>query len=72
MLKEVLMQQHDNSALRIERLIPLTAVREATGLSRSTIFRLVSNARFPEPVKPSKGRIAWREREVLAWLASVH
>jgi prophage regulatory protein len=65
------MHRHENSALLFERLISLPAVREATGLSRSTIFRLVANARFPEPVRPSKGRIAWREREVLAWLASV-
>jgi prophage regulatory protein len=65
------MHQQENSSLVFERLIPLAAVREATGLSRSTLFRLVADDQFPGPVRPSKGRIAWREREVLAWLASV-
>jgi prophage regulatory protein len=66
------MHRHENSALLSERLVSLTPVCESTGLSRSTIYRLIANGDFPKPVKISKGRVAWREREVLAWLASVH
>jgi prophage regulatory protein len=61
-----------HAALLAERLVSLSVVCKATGLSRSTIYRLVADGDFPKPVKPSKGRVAWREREVLAWLASVH
>ena len=58
-------------ALLAERLVPLRVVCAVTGLSRSTIYRMVGAGTFPRPVKISKARVAWRECEVLAWLASV-
>ena len=58
-------------ALLAERLVPLRVVCFVTGLSRSTIYRMIGAGTFPRPVKISKARIAWRESEVLAWLASV-
>ena len=46
----------------------IRAVQEATGLGRSTIYRLVKQGRFPGPVKPLGSRTtAWRSSEVLAW-----
>ena len=58
-------------ALLAERLVPLRVVCAVTGLSRSTIYRMVGAGTFPRPVKISKARIAWRESEVMAWVASV-
>ena len=48
----------------------LKMVCQATGLSRSTIYRRVADGEFPKPVKISKGRVAWRERDLLSWLES--
>jgi prophage regulatory protein len=53
-----------NKALR------LPAVKELTGLSRSSIYRLVQLGRFPAPVKLSERASAWRESEINQWLAS--
>ncbi len=61
----------ESETLLAERLVPLRTVCAVTGLSRSTIYRNVADGSFPKPVSNSKGRVAWREREVLAWLASL-
>ena len=61
----------EHATLLAERLVPLRVLCAVTGLSRSTVYRMVAAGAFPKPVKISKGRVAWREREVLAWLASV-
>ena len=71
---EVVMSQVrvvQSDALRSERLVPLEPVCVVTGNSRSTIYRMIAAGSFPKPVKTSKGRVAWREREVLAWLAAL-
>jgi prophage regulatory protein len=53
-----------NKALRLPTVI------ERTGLSRSSIYRLVQLGRFPAPVKLSERASAWRESDVVAWLES--
>lgn len=40
------------------------------GLSRSFIYRMISEGRFPAPVVISGNIVAWHEHEVLAWIAS--
>jgi len=47
----------------------LPHVREAVGLSRSEIYRLVSLKRFPIPVPLGERLIAWRSDEINAWIA---
>ena len=46
---------------RVNDLVPLT------GLSRSTIFRLVDKGDFPKPIKLSARIIGWEEEAVLRW-----
>ena len=46
------------------------AVEELTGLSRSTIYDLMSKKRFPRPVKLTDKAVAWPESKILEWLAS--
>jgi len=53
-----------NKALR------LPAVIERTGLSRSSIYRLVQLGQFPANIKLSERASAWRESDVTAWLES--
>jgi predicted DNA-binding transcriptional regulator AlpA len=58
-------------ALRAEGLVPVQVLCDVTGLSRSIFQHMVAAGAFPKSVKISKARVAWRRRQVLAWLASV-
>ena len=51
-----------NSVMRFPR------VREVTGLSRSTIWRLEHAGKFPHRIKLSTNIVGWRQDEVDAWL----
>lgn len=50
------------------RLIRLPAVMRLTGLSRSTINRMESRGQFPPRIRDGARAVAWREREILAWI----
>ena len=52
------------------KLVNLRTVCHLTSLSRATIYRLVDEAKFPRGLKITANRIAWREQEVLDWLAT--
>lgn len=54
----------------LARLLPLPTILDLTSLSEPTISRAIKRGEFPRPVKLTKNRIAWREPEVRAWLAS--
>lgn len=41
-----------------------------TGLARSTIFKLISDERFPAPLKLTQRAIAWRLTDIEQWIAS--
>jgi prophage regulatory protein len=41
-----------------------------TGLSRATIYRLMSRGEFPEQHRLSRGRVGWSEEEIERWLRS--
>ena len=45
----------------------LPAVIQATGLGRSTIYRLVANRAFPRPVHLGPRAIAWRWSDLEQW-----
>lgn len=51
-------------------LITLKQVVAATTLSRSTIYRMISQREFPLPVDVSPGRSAFYRHEVEGWLAA--
>jgi prophage regulatory protein len=52
-----------------DRLITSAMVRERTSLSRTTLWRLVTQAQFPPPVQISVNRIAWSEQAIADWIA---
>jgi prophage regulatory protein len=52
------------------RLLRFGDVRQRTGLSRSTIWRMERSGSFPSRVKVSVNVVAWREDEVSEWIAS--
>lgn len=54
----------------IDRLVRLKTVMDATGLSKSTIYDLISKNKFPPQFKISDRAVGWRESSILAWLDS--
>ncbi len=50
------------------RLLRFPAVRDRTGLSRSTIWRLERQGAFPKHRRISANAVAWLEHEVSAWI----
>jgi prophage regulatory protein len=51
------------------RLLRLPAVMEITGLSRSMIYLLESQQRFPSRCKITVRTVGWPEDEVRQWVA---
>jgi prophage regulatory protein len=43
-------------------------VSRRTGLSRTTIYRLVQSGEFPAPRQLGARAVAWSEAEVSAWI----
>lgn len=52
-----------------EKYLRRHAVEELTGLSRSTIYHLMSLGQFPRQVKLTAKAVGWAAREVAKWLA---
>lgn len=52
------------------KLLRFPAVRERTGLSRSTIWRLERHGAFPRHRRISANAVAWVEEEVVSWIHS--
>ena len=52
-------------------LLRLPAVVRQTGLSRSTIYRLMATRHFPLPVKLAGRAVGWRRSEVDRWSDSL-
>lgn len=51
-------------------LLRLPRVREITGLSRSSIYRLAQAGDFPRPIKLGQRASAWSAEEVQGWIAA--
>jgi len=50
-------------------LLKLPRVLERTGLSRTELYRLVREQRFPRPVKLGMRGNAWPAHEIQTWIA---
>jgi len=51
-----------------EYILRLPEVQNKTGLSRSTIYDLISHGEFPKQIKLTSRSSGWVESEVSAWL----
>lgn len=54
----------------LDPLLSWPQLRAVIGLSRPQIWKMREAGAFPQPVRLSPNRIAWRTSEVRAWLAS--
>lgn len=48
--------------------IKLRAVMELTSLARSTIYKFITEGRFPKQVSLGGNCVAWDKDEVLEWM----
>jgi prophage regulatory protein len=55
---------------RCDRILRDAEVRERTGLSRTTRWRLIKAGEFPSGLKLTEHAVGWRESDIDAWLAS--
>jgi prophage regulatory protein len=51
-------------------LLRLPNVVAATGLARSTVYKLISAGQFPAPLRLTTRAVAWQLSEIEAWIAS--
>jgi prophage regulatory protein len=62
------------STRRTEAVTPvflrMPTVMRLTGLGRSTIYRLVADSKFPNPVRLGPRAIAWRRADLDLWSAA--
>ena len=53
-------------------LLGLPDIKQITSLSRTTIYNLVKDGRFPRPRKiPGSRRVAWVSTEIHDWVKQV-
>ncbi len=51
-----------------ERLIRTSELPQFVPYGRTRIMQLVAEGKFPKPIKLSSRRLAWKARDVLAWI----
>ena len=51
-------------------LLRIAAVIQATGLGRSTIYKLIAEDKFPSPVQLTGRAVAWRRADLERWSAT--
>jgi len=57
-----------SNIVNIPSVIRLNAVVQRTGLSRSTIYRLMGTGQFPRSFKIGKTASGWLEAEIRSWI----
>jgi prophage regulatory protein len=51
-----------------QKLLRRPEVEALTGLSRTSIYRMMEEGDFPRPVRVGKRAVAWREADLANWL----
>lgn len=58
-----------NSKLTL-RILRRPEVEACTGLSRSTLYAMMAESNFPQPVRLGKRAVGWPEAVITEWLES--
>lgn len=58
----------DSYSTPVDPLLPMSAVRSVTSLSKATIYRKMGDGSFPRAVKIGKSRVAWRQSDIANWI----
>lgn len=51
-------------------IVRLPKVRELTGLSRSSIYRMIQDGTFPEQILLGGRAVGWIEAEIYDWISA--
>jgi prophage regulatory protein len=62
--------QPEVAPLPRDAFIRVRELKRLTGLSQTTIYKLLADRAFPEPFKLGERSVAWRWGEVLDWMNS--
>lgn len=60
-------QRADQFEAPSPRFLRMPMVVRMTGLGRSTIYKLISEKKFPGPVKLGSRAVAWRQADLDRW-----
>ena len=52
----------------MSRILKLAEVQHRTSLSKTTIYRLMSENRFPKQIQLLNNRVGWLEAEIEDWI----
>ena len=50
------------------KIMHLKQVIESTGLGRSSIYKYISDGKFPPPLQLTERRVGWLESEIQQWI----
>lgn len=50
-----------------DKFLRRPAVEAETGLSRSSIYRMIKAKEFPRPIRIGKQAVAWRSSDIEQW-----
>ena len=54
--------------MTIPEVIRRSKLEERLGLSRSSIYKMMADGRFPRPIKLGRRSVGWRTAEIERWL----
>ena len=54
--------------MQAPQIVKRPEVEAATGLSRSSLYRLAAEGQFPRPIKLGARAVGWRADEIAAWI----
>ena len=63
---------YDDALLRVSQLTSKPGKPGLLGVSRSSLYRLLDAGKFPKPVRPLDGVVAWRAGDVRQWIRSAN
>jgi prophage regulatory protein len=53
----------------MEKILRVTEVLKLTGLSRTTVWRMIQLDEFPTPVALGRRAVGWRASDVETWIS---
>jgi prophage regulatory protein len=54
--------------MSVDQILRWPQVHERTGLSRTTVWRLVRAKRFPKPINPTPATTGWLASDIAKWI----
>jgi len=65
--ENVMTMQSNNIDLMNDKLVDMVFITEFTGLSDKWFYKLISEGKFPKPIKLGRSS-RWKESELRSWL----